>query len=127
MGTKVQHTSYLPGFYAMRDLNEEAEGCWSQYYEDNTSGRNLYNGYQLRPTNRYSEYDKEMLKRTMLEHEAIFRKQVHHSQPLSIFLKQDYVVENIGCYFQFIASCLEVSSLNANILVMLLMVKSHDA
>ena len=90
MGTKVQHTSYLPGFYAMRDLNEEAEGCWSQYYEDNTSDRNLSNGYQLRPTNGYSEYDKEMLKRTMLEHEAIFRKQVIIHSPLYTFKTRLY-------------------------------------
>lgn len=36
----------------------------------------LYSGFMLRPVNEYSEYDKEMLKQMMLEHETIFRKQV---------------------------------------------------
>lgn len=61
----------------MRDLNEDADGCWSQYYENKMSGQNPYNGYQLTPSNGYLDYDKEMFKRTMLEHEAVFRKQVY--------------------------------------------------
>ncbi|XP_020257593.1 uncharacterized protein LOC109834093 [Asparagus officinalis] len=76
MGTKVQCTSYQPRFYAMGNLNEDADGCWPQYYVD-TSGGNIYNSYQQRPSNGCLEFDKEMLKRTMLEHEAIFRKQVY--------------------------------------------------
>lgn len=77
MGTKSHRTSYLPGFYTTRDLNMDADGRWSQYYEDKPSG-NLYNDYHLRPSTGCSEYDREMLKRTMLEHEATFRKQVRH-------------------------------------------------
>ncbi|XP_020273879.1 uncharacterized protein LOC109848665 [Asparagus officinalis] len=75
MGTRVQHTSYLQTCCTMRDLNEDANGYWSQYYEDKASGRKMCNNYQ--PINGFVDYDKEMLKRTMLEHEAIFRKQVY--------------------------------------------------
>lgn len=56
MGTKVQCES------------------WSPYYEDRALNEHLYNGSMSRPE--YSGYDKEMLKRTILEHEATFRKQV---------------------------------------------------
>lgn len=76
MGTKIRCKSYLPGYHPMIDLNENAKGCWSRCYEDNMLSGHLCNGFMLRPVNAYSEYDKEMLKRTMLEHEAIFRKQV---------------------------------------------------
>ncbi|KAJ4961778.1 hypothetical protein NE237_021688 [Protea cynaroides] len=79
MGTKVQCKSYLPGYYSMRDLNSDANnGGWPVYYEDKTlkSGQ-YYNGFLLRPsTDAYLGYDKEMLKQTMLKHEAIFRDQV---------------------------------------------------
>ncbi|KAG1347854.1 hypothetical protein COCNU_06G016830 [Cocos nucifera] len=61
----------------MIDLNENAKSCWSQYYEDNMLSRHLCNGFMLRPVNEYFGHDKEMLKQTMLEHEAIFRKQVY--------------------------------------------------
>ncbi|XP_019709246.2 uncharacterized protein [Elaeis guineensis] len=77
MGTKIQCKSYLPGYHPMIDLNENAKGCWSRCYEDNMLSRHLCNGFMLRPVNEYLEHDKEMLKQTMLEHEAIFRKQVY--------------------------------------------------
>lgn len=89
MGTKVHFSSYPPGFYTMTDLSKDADGCWSQYYMDKTSG-SLYNGYQLWPSTGYSEYDKEMLKRTMVEHEAIFRKQVHYLH--SIYILQNKII-----------------------------------
>ncbi|XP_038970346.1 uncharacterized protein LOC103700861 isoform X1 [Phoenix dactylifera] len=77
MGTKFQCKSYLPGYHPMIDLNENAKSCWSRCYEDNMLSGHFCNGFMLRPVNEYSEYDKEMLKRTMLEHEATFRKQVY--------------------------------------------------
>ena len=76
MGTKLQCESYQLGYSSMRNLNEDSSGIWSPYYEDKTLNEHLYNGFMLRPVNEYSGYDKEMLKRTMLEHEATFRKQV---------------------------------------------------
>ncbi|XP_042498694.1 uncharacterized protein LOC122077028 [Macadamia integrifolia] len=80
MGTKVQCKSYLPGYHSMRDLNEDANnGSWPLYYEDKTlkSGQ-YYNGFLPRPyTDVFLGYEKEMMKQTMLKHEAIFRGQVH--------------------------------------------------
>ncbi|XP_010258199.1 PREDICTED: uncharacterized protein LOC104598027 [Nelumbo nucifera] len=80
MGTKVQCKSYLPGYYSMRDLNEDANsGSWPLYYEDkNLRSGQHYNSFLPRPTtDGYLGYDKEVLKQTMLMHESIFRKQVH--------------------------------------------------
>ncbi|KAF5449558.1 hypothetical protein F2P56_029990 [Juglans regia] len=80
MGTKVHCKSLLPGYYPMRDLNENSNSCsWPLYYGDKTfvNGQ-YYNGFQLRaPTDLYPGYDKDVVKQTMLEHEAIFKKQVH--------------------------------------------------
>jgi len=77
MGAKVEGESYMPGYYATGDLNMEPNGRWSPYYEERTSNGRLCNGFTTKPTNGYSEFDKEMLKRQMLEHEAIFRQQVY--------------------------------------------------
>ncbi|KAJ7943393.1 DUF863 family protein [Quillaja saponaria] len=80
MGTKVQSKSYLPGYYSMRDLNDESSSCgWPLFYGDkNLSNGQCYNGYLQRATSgARSEYDKDVLKRTMLEHEAIFKNQVY--------------------------------------------------
>ncbi|XP_010258910.1 PREDICTED: uncharacterized protein LOC104598504 [Nelumbo nucifera] len=80
MGTKVQCKSYLPGYYSMRDLNEDANsGSWPLYYENKTlKSGHCYNGFSSRPTtDGYLGYDKEVLKQTMLMHESIFRKQVY--------------------------------------------------
>ncbi|XP_072987678.1 uncharacterized protein [Typha latifolia] len=74
MGTKVEGKSYLPGYFATGDLKGNTTSSW---YEEKTLTGHLYDGFMLRPTHGYLEYDKEMLKRTMLEHEAIFRKQVY--------------------------------------------------
>ncbi|KAJ1293527.1 hypothetical protein BS78_01G075100 [Paspalum vaginatum] len=77
MGAKVEGESYMPGYYATGDLNMEANGRWSPYYEETTSNGQLCNGFTTKPTNGYSEFDKEMLKHQMLEHEAVFRQQVY--------------------------------------------------
>jgi hypothetical protein len=76
MGAKVEGGSYMPGYYATGDLNMEANGRWSPYYEEKTPNGQLCNGFTTKLTNGYSDFDKEMLKHTMLEHEAIFRQQV---------------------------------------------------
>ncbi|MBA0751734.1 hypothetical protein Gogos_000638 [Gossypium gossypioides] len=79
MGTKVQSKSYLPGFYSMRDFNEDSNGCsWPLYYGDKTlTNGQYYNSFFPRAiADAYPEYDKDRLKRTMLEHEAIFHNQV---------------------------------------------------
>ncbi|MBA0667672.1 hypothetical protein Goklo_000728 [Gossypium klotzschianum] len=79
MGTKVQSKSYLPEFYSMRDFNEDSNGCsWPLYYGDKTlTNGQYYNSFFPRAiADAYPEYDKDRLKRTMLEHEAIFHNQV---------------------------------------------------
>ncbi|KAK6242686.1 hypothetical protein SCA6_008075 [Theobroma cacao] len=79
MGTKVQSKSYLPGYYSMRDLNEDSNSCsWPLYYGDKTlTNGQYYNGFFPRAiADAYPGYDKDALKRTMLEHEAIFKNQV---------------------------------------------------
>ncbi|XP_020578464.1 uncharacterized protein LOC110023399 [Phalaenopsis equestris] len=69
--------SYIPGHYSTRDLNMDRGNSWPVYYDNKLLSGHLHNNCILSSLNLYSEYDKEMLKRTMLEHEAIFRKQVH--------------------------------------------------
>ena len=79
MGTKVQSKSYLPGYYSMRDLNEDSNSCsWPHYYGDKTlTNGQYYNSFFPRViADAYPGYDKDVLKRTMLEHEAIFKNQV---------------------------------------------------
>ncbi|XP_057448154.1 uncharacterized protein LOC130739773 [Lotus japonicus] len=77
MGTKVQNP---PGYYSMRDLNEESSSCgWPLFYGDKTptNGKH-YNSYLPSPTaDACSVYDKDAVKRMMLEHEAIFKNQVY--------------------------------------------------
>lgn len=79
MGTKVQCKSYLPGYYPMRDLNQDSNSCsWPPYYGDKTlTNGQYYNGFLPRAAaEAYSGYEKDVVKRTMLEHEAVFKKQV---------------------------------------------------
>ncbi|XP_068657318.1 uncharacterized protein [Aristolochia californica] len=78
MGTKVHGKSYFPGYYSMKDLNEDANtGSWSLFYEDRMmKNGQCYNGFTSSLMDGYFAYDKEMLKQTMLHHEAVFRRQV---------------------------------------------------
>ncbi|TKY69619.1 inorganic phosphate transporter 1-4 [Spatholobus suberectus] len=77
MGTKVQN---LPGYYSMRDLNEESSSCgWPLFYGDKslTNGQYYNNYLPSSTTEACSVYDKDVVKRMMLEHEAIFKNQVN--------------------------------------------------
>ncbi|KAF5727164.1 hypothetical protein HS088_TW22G00852 [Tripterygium wilfordii] len=79
MGTKVHCKSSLSGYYSMRDLNEDSDGCsWPMYYGDKTlTNGHYYNGFLPGAIlDGYAGYDKDVVKRTMLEHEAIFKNQV---------------------------------------------------
>ncbi|XP_044493466.1 uncharacterized protein LOC123216887 isoform X2 [Mangifera indica] len=79
MGTKVQCKSYLPGYYPMRDLNQDSNNySWPSYYGDKslTNGQ-YYNGFLPRAAAEvYSGCEKDAVKKKMLEHEAVFKKQV---------------------------------------------------
>ncbi|XP_051149014.1 uncharacterized protein LOC127263822 [Andrographis paniculata] len=81
MGTKIHGGSYIPGFYSMRDLNEDSSSSsWPVFYRDNNAATNeqYYNGYLSRNSiNGYPGHsEKEALKQKMLEHETVFRNQV---------------------------------------------------
>lgn len=76
MGTEVQCESYLLGCPSVRNSNEDSSISWPPYYQNRALTEHLYDSVMLRSVNESSGYDKEMLKQTMLEHEAIFRKQV---------------------------------------------------
>ncbi|XP_027345028.1 uncharacterized protein LOC113857395 [Abrus precatorius] len=76
MGTKVQS---LPGYYSMRDLNEESSSCgWPLFYGDKTlvNGQYYHNYLSGAAADVCSAYDKDVVKQMMLEHEAIFKNQV---------------------------------------------------
>ncbi|KAK7362413.1 hypothetical protein VNO77_04524 [Canavalia gladiata] len=76
MGTKVQS---LPGYYSMRDLNEESSSCgWPLFYGDKTVTNGQYYPKYLSSAaaDVCSAYDKDVLKQMMLEHEAVFKNQV---------------------------------------------------
>lgn len=76
MGTKVHSKSYLPGYQPTRDLNEDKNFSWTLFCEHKSVSRQLFDEFKPRAAGSCSGYNKDMLKRTMLEHEAIFRKQV---------------------------------------------------
>ncbi|KAL7240637.1 hypothetical protein ACSBR2_006316 [Camellia fascicularis] len=79
MGTKVHCESYLSGYYSMRDLNlDSSSSNWHLFYGDKTlANGQYYNSFLPRtPKNAYPGGDKDALKQTMLEHEAIFKRQV---------------------------------------------------
>lgn len=70
----------------MRDLNEDSNSCsWPLYYGDKTlTNGQYYNGFWSRvAADAYPGYDKDVVKRTMLEHEAIFKDQVNLSPSFS--------------------------------------------
>ncbi|KAJ6768369.1 hypothetical protein OIU74_022102 [Salix koriyanagi] len=80
MGMKVQCESYFPGYFSMRDLNEDSNSCsWPLFYGDKTFTNGQYcNGFSPRViADVYPGNDKDVVKRTMLEHEAIFKNQLH--------------------------------------------------
>lgn len=80
MGTEIQVKSNLLGHYSMRDLNDNSNICsWPPYPRDNVlPNSHYYNGYLPRSAAEvYPVLGKDILKHTMLEHEAIFRKQVY--------------------------------------------------
>ncbi|KAF8021422.1 hypothetical protein BT93_G1760 [Corymbia citriodora subsp. variegata] len=80
MGTEIQLKSNLPGHRSMRDLNEDSNSCsWSLFNgERSLQNGHYYDGVLLGAgADIYSVCGKDTLKEKMLEHEAIFKKQVY--------------------------------------------------
>ncbi|CAN0896481.1 hypothetical protein LINGRAHAP2_LOCUS18520 [Linum grandiflorum] len=71
MGTKVQHESYFRGMSQMRDLAEGSNSYSCLVY---CGDKTLKNGHFI---GTHSGRDKDFVKRTMLEHEAMFRNQLY--------------------------------------------------
>lgn len=72
------------------DLNEDSNSCnWPLFYGDKTlTTGQYYNGFLPSATvDAYSGYNRDVVKQTMLEHEAIFKNQVMCAQcPFFFFL-----------------------------------------
>ncbi|XP_057509347.1 uncharacterized protein LOC130791981 isoform X2 [Actinidia eriantha] len=97
MGTKVHCKSYLPGYCSMRDLNEDSSSSnWPLFSGDKPlANGQYYNSFLPRTvTNAYPEGDKDALKQTMLEHEAVFKHQVFELHRL--YKTQRYMMDEIG-------------------------------
>ncbi|XP_052186865.1 uncharacterized protein LOC127797765 [Diospyros lotus] len=78
MGTKLHSKSYLPGYYSMRNLNEDSSSSnWPLCGGKTLGNGQCYNGFLPRNiTSTYPGGDKDALKQKMLEHEAVFKQQV---------------------------------------------------
>ncbi|XP_042449564.1 uncharacterized protein LOC122034385 isoform X2 [Zingiber officinale] len=76
MCTNVQTKNYLPEYNSMHGIKEDATSSWSSYCHQRKLSEHIFSTYMPRHVNGCTEQDKEILKRTILEHEAIFRKQI---------------------------------------------------
>ncbi|KAL6847316.1 hypothetical protein ACP4OV_023169 [Aristida adscensionis] len=77
MITKMEGKNYFPGYIDMADSSVNLNVNLLAYHEENKSSRHFNDKFTMISTNGSLDYDKEMLKRTMLVHEATFRKQVY--------------------------------------------------
>lgn len=79
MGANAPCNGYVPGYHSARDLVFGAEGsAWNSSNGNNELQNNRYNNGSLpgSPPVHLLEYNKELVKQTILKHEAIFRDQV---------------------------------------------------
>nr|CAB3466288.1 unnamed protein product [Digitaria exilis] len=77
MGTKVEGTAYIPGYFDMADSSVNSNGNALPYYKEKKPSVHFSDRFTITSSDGSVHYDKEMLKRTMLVHEATFRKQVY--------------------------------------------------
>jgi len=76
MGTKVEGKIYIPGCFDMADSSVNSNFNALSYFKENKPSVHLSDKFTITSSDGSVHYDKEMLKRTMLVHEATFRKQV---------------------------------------------------
>lgn len=75
----MQSKMYIPSYYSMRDVNDDASNSsWSLHHENKALMNGQY--YDLFLTRQtvegYLGYEKEQLRQTILRHESIFRHQL---------------------------------------------------
>ena len=77
MGTEFLYKMYMPGYNSMKDLDESSEnGSWPSRHE-NKAFEQHHGVFAAKPEiDRYSGYDKEHLRQTILRQENTFRHQV---------------------------------------------------
>lgn len=79
MGANVQSNGYFPGYYSTREIIFGSEGSMRTSSNVNTELKNDYYHIGSLPLSSPCNlvgYNKELLKQTILKHEAIFRDQV---------------------------------------------------
>ncbi|KAK8659114.1 hypothetical protein V6N13_029326 [Hibiscus sabdariffa] len=78
MQANMQHESHFPGCYTTWDLNSDANGTvWASDNVNRISRNRHYTNVTLPPSLDLSMlYNKDLLKQTMLKHEAEFRDQI---------------------------------------------------
>lgn len=83
---------YQPGYYSLRDLNENSSnGSWPLHQQNNLFGQHR-DLFLTRPAiDINQEYDKEQLRQTILKHDSMFRHQVLFSQTSLLNYKVRFV------------------------------------
>ncbi|KAJ6753103.1 hypothetical protein OIU74_027876 [Salix koriyanagi] len=78
MGTEFLYKMYMPGYNSTKDLDDSSgNGSWPSHHE-NKAYEQHHGMLAANPEiNRYSGYDKEHLRQTILRQENTFRHQVH--------------------------------------------------
>jgi general stress protein 26 len=77
MGTEIEGKVYIPGYFDMAGSSVNSNGNVLLYYEEGKSSLHLIDKFTIVSATGSVHYDREMLKRTMLVHEATFQKQVY--------------------------------------------------
>lgn len=78
MGTEFLYKMYIPGYHSTRDLDDSSgDARWPSHHENKAFGQ-YHDMLAAKPEiDRYSGYDKEHLRQTILRHENTFKHQVH--------------------------------------------------
>ena len=76
MGIKAEGKTYIPEYFDMEHSSVNSNGNVLPYHKESKPSVYLAEKFTIIASNGSVHYDKEMIKRTMLVHEATFRKQV---------------------------------------------------
>ncbi|KAJ0667238.1 hypothetical protein HanPI659440_Chr17g0675581 [Helianthus annuus] len=93
MGTEIHYKNSIPGYYSMRNANDDSSNSSWHLFNALTNGH-YYDGFTPRTvTDAYLGQDKDELKQKMLQHEAIFKDQVHELHRL--YKRQRDIMEEV--------------------------------